>query len=143
MNLRQLIIQITRNKKSFRDQFALNKFFVAKFLFAVDRRVQRWMKMCKQAYHTRAEVKDSVLQFDDLIDEVLDGTFHLILPSTFKKVQGTISVAESKSIEPKKEGGKGGDKKRKNKNSNGNIVKNPTTGRIQTKGRRIMERYLF
>ncbi len=58
--------------------------------------------MCKQAYHTRAEVKDSVLRFNNLIDKVLNGTFHLILPSTFKKVQGTISVAESKSNEPNK-----------------------------------------
>jgi hypothetical protein len=117
-NLHQRLLQITRNKKIFRNQIALDKFFAAKFLFAVNRRVQCWMNMCKQAYHTRIEVKDSILQFDDLIDQVLNGTFHLILPSTFKKVQGTISVAESKSDEPKKEGGKGGDKKQKNKNSN-------------------------
>jgi hypothetical protein len=123
-NLHQLLLQITRNKKSFCDQIALNKFFVAKFLFTVNRRVQRWMKVCEQAYHTRAEVKDSILQLDDLIDEVLNGTFHLILPSTFKKVQGMISVVENKSNEPKK-GGKCGDKKQKNKNCNGNIVKNP------------------
>jgi hypothetical protein len=101
-NLRQLLLQITRNKKSFCNQIALNRFFAAKFLFAVNRRVQHWMKMCKQAYHTRAEVKDSVLRFNNLIDKVLNGTFHLILPSTFKKVQGTISVAESKSNEPNK-----------------------------------------
>jgi hypothetical protein len=55
-NLCQLLLQITRNKKSFCDQIALNKFFVAKFLFTVDRRVQCWMKMCKQAYHTHAKV---------------------------------------------------------------------------------------
>jgi hypothetical protein len=101
-NLCQLLLQITRNKKSFRDQIALNKFCAAKYLFAVDRRVQCWMKMCKQAYHTRPEVKDSILQFDNLIDKVLNGTFHLILPLTFKKIQGTISVAESKSNKPKK-----------------------------------------
>ncbi len=81
--------------------------------------------MCEQAYHTCTEVKDSILQFKDLIDEVLNGTFHFILPLTFKKVQGTISVPESKSDEPKKEGGKGSDKKQKKENSNGNIVKNP------------------
>jgi hypothetical protein len=124
-NLRQLLLQIIRNKKNFCNQIALDEFFVQKFLLTVNRRVQHWMKMCEHAYHTRTKVKDSVLQFDDLIDKVLNGTFHLILPSTFMKVQGTISVAESKSNEPKKEGGKGSDKKQKNKNSNGNIVKNP------------------
>jgi hypothetical protein len=100
MNLRQLLLQITRNKKSFHDQIALDKFFAAKFLFAVNRRLQHRMKMCKQAYHTCAKVKDSIVQFNDHIDKVLNGTFHLILPSTFKKVQGTISAAESKSNEP-------------------------------------------
>jgi hypothetical protein len=124
-NLRQLLLQITRKKKRFCDQIALDEFFAEKFLFAVNRRVQHWMKMCEQAYHTCAKVKNYILQFNDLIDKVLNGTFHLILPSTFKKVLGTISIAESKSGKPKKEGGKGGDKKQKNKNSNGNIVKNP------------------
>jgi hypothetical protein len=125
MNLCQLLLQITRNKKSFCNQITFDKFFAAKFLFAVTRRVQRWMKMCKHTYHTCAEVKDSIVQFDDLIDKVLNRTFHLILPSTFKKVQGAISVAERKSDEPKKEGGKDGDKKQQNQNGNRKIVKNP------------------
>jgi hypothetical protein len=54
----------------------------------------------------------------------------MILPLTFKKVQGTISLTEIKNEEPKKGGkakkggGKEGNKKRKNKNGNGNLVKN-------------------
>jgi hypothetical protein len=39
-NLRQLLLLISRNKKSFRNQIALDEFFAAKFLFAVNRRVQ-------------------------------------------------------------------------------------------------------
>jgi hypothetical protein len=38
-NLRQLLLLISRNKKSFRDQIALDEFFAAKFLFTVNRRV--------------------------------------------------------------------------------------------------------
>ncbi len=54
----------------------------------------------------------------------------MILLPTFKKVQGTISLAEIKNKEPKrgnkakKEGGKEGNKKHKNKNGNSNLVKN-------------------
>jgi hypothetical protein len=80
--------------------------------------------MCKQAFHTHAEVKDQVPQFKDLINEVLIGTFHLILPSSFKKVQGTFSFVDNKTNEPKRGGGKDGDKKRKNEQGNSNLVKN-------------------
>jgi hypothetical protein len=46
-------------------------------------------------------VKDQVLQFKNLIDEVLNGAFHLILPSTFKKVHGIFSVVAIKNDESK------------------------------------------
>ena len=54
----------------------------------------------------------------------------MILPPTFKKVQGTISLTEIKNneakrgIEAKKGGGKEGNKKCKNENSNSNQFKN-------------------
>ncbi len=38
-NLPQLLLLISRNKKKFRDQIALEEFFAAKFLFTVNRRV--------------------------------------------------------------------------------------------------------
>jgi hypothetical protein len=83
-NLWQLLLLVSWKRKSFRDQIALNKFFAAKFLFAIDRRVQRWLRSCKQAYHSHAEVNNRVLQFYDTIDEVLNVTFQMILPPTFK-----------------------------------------------------------
>jgi hypothetical protein len=48
----------------------------------------------------------------------------MMLPLTFKKVQGTISLAENKNEEAKKGGGKEGNKKCKNKSGNSNLVKN-------------------
>ena len=54
----------------------------------------------------------------------------MILPPTFKKVQGTISLMEIKNDEPKrgnkakKGGNMEGNEKCKNKNGNGNLVKN-------------------
>jgi hypothetical protein len=46
-SLQQLLIMIGRNMKSFRDQIILDEFFSARFLFAVDKQVQCWLKMCK------------------------------------------------------------------------------------------------
>ncbi len=48
----------------------------------------------------------------------------MILSLTFKKVQGTISSADNKNKEAKKGGGKEDNKKCKNENGNGNLVKN-------------------
>jgi hypothetical protein len=48
----------------------------------------------------------------------------MILPSTFKKFQRTISSVDSKNEVAKKGGGKENNKKCKNKNGNGNLVKN-------------------
>jgi hypothetical protein len=129
-SLWQLLLLVSRNKKSFHDQITLDEFFDAKFLFAIDGRVQHWLQSCEQAYHSHTEVNNCVLQFEDTINKVLNRTFQMILLPTFKKVQGTISLAEIKNKEPKrgnkakKEGGKEGNKKHKNKNGNSNLVKN-------------------
>jgi hypothetical protein len=47
--LDQLVLLVGRNKKALRDQIALDEFFPSKFLFAVDRRVQRWLRTCQNA----------------------------------------------------------------------------------------------
>ncbi len=126
----QLLLLVSRNKKSFHYRIALNKFLATIFLFAINTRVQHWLWLCKQAYHSRTDINKCVLHFNDTINKVLNGTFPKILPPTFKKVQGTISLTEIKNneakrgIEAKKGGGKEGNKKCKNENSNGNLVKN-------------------
>jgi hypothetical protein len=73
--LNQLLLLIGRNKKPFRNQIALDKLFAAKFLFAVDQRVQRWLRSCKQASIACTQVKDNVLQFENLLKQVLNRTF--------------------------------------------------------------------
>ncbi len=123
-NLRQLLLLVSRNKKNFCNQIAIDEFFAANFLFAISRRVQRWLKSCVQAFHSCAEVNDRVLQFGNLIDNVLHGTFQPILSPAFKKVQGTSSTAENKNKEAKKGDGKDNNKKCKKENGNSNQVKN-------------------
>jgi hypothetical protein len=110
----------------------LDKFFAAKFLFAVDKRVQRWLKLCKLAQNSCTQVNNRILQFDDLIDAVLNGTFHTMLPMAFKKVSCSAAASSLESKQPdngkNKGGGKDGKgrKKRKSEDINGNILKNTT-----------------
>jgi hypothetical protein len=86
-SLRQLLITIGCNKKTF-NHIALDDLFVAKFMLAVDRRIQRWFGMCERATVSRSQVGHRVLQFDSLMEDILNGQFIMTLPATFKKVQG-------------------------------------------------------
>ena len=84
--LNQLLLLVGQNKKPIQDQIALDEFFAAKFLFAVDRRVQRWLRSCEQAVTTPMQVNDNILNFDDLLEQILNGVFQMNLPASFKKV---------------------------------------------------------
>jgi hypothetical protein len=86
-SMRQLLIIIGRNKKTFRDHIAPDNLFVAKFMLAVDRRLQRFFGMCEWATVSRSQVEDRVLQFDPM-EDILIGQFTMTLPTTFKKIQG-------------------------------------------------------
>ncbi len=114
--LNQLLLLIGRNKKPFWDQIALDKFFAAKFLFAVNWRVQRWLRSCKQASIACTQVNNNVLKFEDLLEQVLNGAFQMNLPASFKKVANsskTVATKESKHATAGNEGkGNGGNKKK-------------------------------
>jgi hypothetical protein len=88
MSLRQLLITIGCNKKTFQDHIAFDDIFVAKFMLAINRRFQHWLGMCKRATLSRSQVDDRVLQFDSIMKDILNGQFNMILPVTFKKIQG-------------------------------------------------------
>jgi hypothetical protein len=124
---------IGRNKKSFKDQIALDNFFATKFLFAIDKQVQCWLRSCKTAHNSHTQVNDKILQFKDLIDTVLNGTFHMNLPPSFAKVSGQaaalLAPSENKQANGKNKGGnedRKGQQKRTSDNVNGNLVKNIT-----------------
>ncbi len=132
-NLNQLLTMIGRNKKSFRNQIALDEFFATKFLFAIDKQVQCWLRSCETAHNSHTQVNKRILQFEDLINTVLNGTFHMTLPPSFTKVSGSAATlkasTESKQADGKNKGGiedGKGWKKRKSEDGNGNIVKNTT-----------------
>ena len=89
-------------------------------------------KCANFAHISRSQVNNKVLDFEDLVNGVVNGTFNVTLPAMFKMQQGTTSAAtEIKENESgggkENSGGKnGGQIKRKSKdgNGNGNTVKN-------------------
>jgi hypothetical protein len=93
----------------------------------VDLRIQRWLRSCKQASIACTQVNDNVLEFEDLLKQVLNGAFQINLPASFKKVANsskTAAAKETKTAGNKGEGNGGNKKKPKRKNGNNNLVKN-------------------
>ncbi len=128
--LDQLVLLVGQNKKNLRDQIAIDDFFAAKFLLAVDRRVQRWLKMCEACTMTRTSVNNVVLKFEDLLEQVLNGSFNMNLPPSFKVIQVETKSKSANDAKPAAAAaagdGKGGrGKKHKGENGNGSLVKNP------------------
>jgi hypothetical protein len=94
--INQLLLLVGGNKKPLCNQIALDKFFAAKFLFAVNRRVQRRLRLYKQASIACTQVNSNVLEFKDLLEQVLNGAFQMNLPASFKKVANSSKTAAAK-----------------------------------------------
>ncbi len=107
--LNQLHLEIARNKSSFKNEIALDEFFVEKFMFAIDRRVQRWLKSCERAEISRNKVNNKCLDLDKVIEQVLNGTFTMTLPPAFMKVK--TEASEKKDAEGKHREGEGEESK--------------------------------
>ncbi len=119
-------------KKALRDQIALDDFFPSKYLFAVDRRVQRWLRTCQNATLSRTHVNDSILNFENLLDQVFNGSFHIVLPASFRKIEITPKSEITNIIKSTPGGNIGSDfnpnqskrEKCKSEDGNGNLVSN-------------------
>ncbi len=85
IELNKLLHFLGKYKKHFRDAIALDEWFPARFLLAVDRRIQLFLAACKSE-DNRYYVDDKFLDFSDITNSILFGNFRMPLPSTFKKV---------------------------------------------------------
>ena len=59
--------------------------FTAKFLFAIDTRIQIWLKMC-EIKEFREDVDDKLLNFDEVLNQVILRTFNITLPPSIQHV---------------------------------------------------------
>jgi hypothetical protein len=114
-SVRQLLITIGRNKKTFQDHITLDDLFVAKFMLAANRIFQCWLSMCECTTISQSQVDDRVLQFDSIMEDILNGQFNMTLPAIFNKIKSNPSKVNHK-VTASGCGGKGGpeqDKHRK------------------------------
>jgi hypothetical protein len=87
--------------------------------------------LCEQASFSCTQVNNNVLKFEDLLEQVLNRVFNLNLPASFKKIKNptkTAAVDDNKQAAAgnNEKGNSSNRRKRKNKNSNGNLVENKT-----------------
>ena len=81
--LAKLINLMATHCITFEAQQLKDKDFFTKFAYQVDTRVFRWLQQCAQE-SDRENVDDSLLDFKDLVNQVLNDQFQQVLPSTFK-----------------------------------------------------------
>jgi hypothetical protein len=106
---------------TFKAMECLNKAFPFKILLAVYKRYLIWLKECKFSIN-RNEVNDSIIDFSSIVSQVMFGTFHMDLPSTFKIVAPEEFPAPGKGGKhPKPEG----DNKQKTKRER--MARSPAT----------------
>jgi hypothetical protein len=133
-NLNQLLTMIGRNKKSFQDQIALDDFFCRQIPFCNRQTSSTVAEVVQIAHISCTQVNNRILQFEDPIDTVLNGTlFHMNLPPSFAKVSGQVATSsaptENKQADGKNKDGSEdgkGQKIQKCDDGNGNLIKNTT-----------------
>ena len=84
----------------FRTKMRADSSFPTKFLYAVDNKIQRWLGQCTQAMQ-RDEVNDRLVNFENLVDSVLDGYFNADLPAVFKVPPRTEAIASPPTKRPR------------------------------------------
>ncbi len=90
--MRRLLLQMGHHKKQFRDMIALDKWFAAHFLFAINKCFQCRLNECKQVQIFRADVNDRIIDFSDVIELVLNGTFTMPLPPSFQRINSKAAI---------------------------------------------------
>ena len=70
---------LTLEAAQFRD-----KLFATKLGYVVDTRAYRWLQQC-QACDNREDVNDKLIQFENIVEQILTDSFIQILPTTFKE----------------------------------------------------------
>jgi len=76
---------IKNNRMAIRARIVEDKLFATKILYAIDTRNQRWLGQCKEA-RDRADVDDRIINFDDILNPILNCQFNVSLPPVFALV---------------------------------------------------------
>ncbi len=124
-SLWSLLLQMEHYKSTFKAMGRLDKEFPSKFLMAVNKRYQIWLKECKISLG-RTEVNDLIINFSSIVLQVLFGTFHMDLNPSVKMIaqEKNTSQKGGKHLEQKPGDNKQGKKKGKNGDDSQDLIKN-------------------
>ena len=86
----------------------MDKSFAAQVVYAVDTKIQRWLGECKTA-RDRSEVNDKIVDFNILVNDILDNRFTVCLLLAFKH---TNNVETNSSVLGAPSGDQKGKRKR-------------------------------
>lgn len=95
------------------DASTMDELFCAEILYAIDIQAQRWVSQCRDAKGDRSTVDDDIVDFSDIMEQVLNGNFDRKLPPTFSLRSSTSTseliedVERPPSKRNKKSGGDG------------------------------------
>ena len=76
---------LVRHYPIYEASLAEDQLFTAKFLFAIDTRIQIWLKMC-EIKEFREDVDDKLLNFDEVLNQVIFRSFNITLPPSIQHV---------------------------------------------------------
>jgi hypothetical protein len=83
---------IDHNRSSSKAQKCLDKEFASKFLFAANSHYQIWLKQCQMARNC-SNIDNSIINFSQLVSQVLFSSFRITLPPTFKMKEPKTTIA--------------------------------------------------
>ena len=76
---------LVRHYPIYEASLAEDSLFTAKFLFAIDTRIQIWLKMC-EIKEFREDVDDKLLNFDEVLNQVILRSFNISLPPSIQHI---------------------------------------------------------
>ncbi len=83
---------VTTKAAIFRTKIQADGSFPTKFLYATDNKIQLWLGQCKQSTQCD-KVNGHLINFQNLVDSILDGFFNAGLPAIFKVLPSTEEIA--------------------------------------------------
>jgi hypothetical protein len=109
---------LAMNRMCVKTRIVSDKLYASKILYAIDTRTQRWLRECKIAKE-RSTVDDSIVDFRDLTNDVLNGRFSMDLPPVFAEPEqmkdGPTTLGGPAKKKAKKSGKKGEEERLLNK----------------------------
>jgi hypothetical protein len=121
--MRRLLLQMGHHKKQFR-MIALDKWPTACLFFAIDKHFQHWLNKYKQAQISRATANDRIIDFSNIIELVLNGTFTMPLLPSFQRINSKAAINKGSGDDLAKEDSKKKQKSDKKKKQEKLVIVN-------------------